>query len=142
MWQLTHTSYAPLVFNSIMLIDTDVLIWLTRSHTGAVTRLQTIRVWRISAVTYIELMQGCRHKKELASIKKGLALSQTLILPMSSAISDRAIALIETYALSHGLQLADALIAATALEHNLTILTANAKHFSAIAGLQIEVFLP
>jgi predicted nucleic acid-binding protein len=39
-------------------------------------------------------------------------------------------------------QLGDALIAATALEHNLTVLTANIKHFSAMAGLRIEAFVP
>ena len=47
-----------------------------------------------------------------------------------------------TIALSGGLHLADALIAATALEHSLTVLTANAKHFSIIEGLNMEKFLP
>jgi hypothetical protein len=125
-----------------MLIDTDVLIWMTRGHAGAAARLQTLLPWRISAVTYMELAQGCRNKQELAQIKKGLALSQTDILPISTAISDRAMQLIDAYALSHSMQLGDALIAATALEHGLTVLTANAKHFSAIPELAIEVFVP
>lgn len=125
-----------------MLIDTDVLIWMTRGHAGAAARLQTLLPWRISAVTYIELAQGCRNKQELAQIKKGLALSQTEILPISTAISERAMQLIDAYALSHSMQLGDALIAATALEHGLTVLTANAKHFSAIPELAIEVFVP
>ena len=125
-----------------MLIDTDVLIWMTRGHTGAAARLQTLLPWRISAVTYIELAQGCRNKQELAQIKKGLALSQTDILPISAAISDRAMQLIDAYALSHSMQLGDALIAATALEHDLSVLTANAKHFSAVAELEVEVFNP
>lgn len=46
----------------------------------------------------------------------------------------------EDLALSHGLQLGDALIAATALEHDLTVLTGNAKHFGAVGGLQVERF--
>jgi len=125
-----------------MLIDTDVLIWMTRGHAGAAARLQTLLPWRISAVTYMELAQGCRNKQELAQIKKGLALSQTDILPISTAISDRAMQLIDAYALSHSMQLGDALIAATALEHGLTVLTANAKHFSAVTELAIEVFNP
>ena len=50
--------------------------------------------------------------------------------------------LIDRYALSHGLQLGDALIAATALEYGLTVLTANDKHFNAIEGLMVEVFTP
>jgi predicted nucleic acid-binding protein len=125
-----------------MLIDTDVLIWMTRGHEGAATRLQTITPWRISAVTYIELAQGCRNREELARIKKGLALCQTEIVPVSAAISDRAMELIDTYALSHSMKLGDALIGATALEHGLTVLTANAKHFGAVNGLLIEVFVP
>ncbi len=125
-----------------MLIDTDVLIWMTRGHAGAAARLQTLIPWQISAVTYMELAQGCRNKDELARIKKGLALSQTAIVPMSEAITNRAMFLIDAYALSHGLQLGDALIAATALEHGRTVLTANAKHFRPIDGLQLETFTP
>jgi predicted nucleic acid-binding protein len=45
-----------------MLIDSDVLVWLTRGHVGAAQRLHAINPWRISAVTYIELAQGCRAK--------------------------------------------------------------------------------
>jgi predicted nucleic acid-binding protein len=40
------------------------------------------------------------------------------------------------------LLLADALIAATAQEHGLTLLTANVKHFSAIENLVVEAFVP
>ena len=125
-----------------MLIDTDVLIWMTRGHAGAAAKLQTITPWRISAVTYMELAQGCRNKEELTRIKKGLALCHTEIMSVSAAISDRAMQLIDAYALSHSMQLGDALIAATALEHNLTVLTANIKHFGAIEGLRIETFVP
>lgn len=125
-----------------MLIDTDVLIWMTRGHVGAAVKLQTVIPWRISAVTYMELAQGCRNKEELVRVKKGLALCQTEIIPVSVAISDRAVQLIDAYALSHGLQLGDALIAATAFEYHLTVLTANAKHFSQIERLNIEVFIP
>jgi predicted nucleic acid-binding protein len=125
-----------------MLIDTDVLIWLTRGHAGAATRLQALNPWRISAVTYMKLAQGCRDKQELARIKKGLAASQTEILPINATITDRAMQLVDDYALSHGMQLGDALIAATALEHGVTVLTCNAKHFSAVDGLSVEVFVP
>lgn len=125
-----------------MLIDTDVLIWMTRGHAGAAARLQAMTPWRISAVTYMELAQGCRNKQELERVKKGLALCQTEIVPVSTTISDRAMQLIDAYALSHGVQLGDALIAATALEHGLTVFTANTKHFGAIDGLRIEAFAP
>ena len=38
-----------------MLIDSDVLVWLTRGHVGAAARLHALAAWRISVVTYIEL---------------------------------------------------------------------------------------
>ena len=51
-------------------------------------------------------------------------------------------ALIDTHALADGLQLADALIAATALEHGLTLITGNTKHFAVVETLKIERFEP
>lgn len=125
-----------------MLIDSDVLVWLTRGHPLAAERLQAVNPWRVSVVTYIELAQGCRDKAELARLKNGLAARQTEVLPLTSAISQRAAALIDELALSHGLRLADALIGATAIEHQATLLTANVRHFSAVAGLRIEAFEP
>lgn len=125
-----------------MLIDSDVLVWLTRGHVGAAQRLQSLNPWRISVVTYIELAQGCRNGAELARLKKGLAAQHTEVLPLTPSISQRAAGLIDQLALSHGMRLADALIAATALEHGLPLLTANVKHFGAVADLQFEAFVP
>jgi predicted nucleic acid-binding protein len=125
-----------------MLIDSDVLVWLTRGHVGAAKRLHALPTWRISVVTYIELAQGCRDKAELARLKKGLAVRNTEIVPVTPAISQRALALIDEQALSHGIRLADALIGATAIEIQATLLTANVKHFSAVQGLTIEAFEP
>ena len=125
-----------------MLIDSDVLVWMTRGHAGAVQRLAQLLPWQLSAVTYIELAQGCRTKTELAQIKKGLTMSKANILPVTPSITERAMALIDNHALSNGLQLGDALIAATALEHGLTLLTGNKKHFAKLPGLELEVFKP
>jgi predicted nucleic acid-binding protein len=125
-----------------MLIDSDVLVWLTRGHVGAAQRLQELNPWRISVVTYIELAQGCRDKAELARLKKGLAARQTELLQLTPAISQRAAELVDALALSHGMRLADALIGATAIEYGLPLITANVKHFGAVKGLQIEAFVP
>lgn len=88
----------------------------------------------------MELALGCRSKQELERAKRGLALTQTQILPLTPEISERAMRLIDAFALSNGLQAADALIAATALEHNFTLLTGNVKHFASIEQLNIERF--
>ena len=125
-----------------MLIDSDVLVWFTRGHVGAATRLHALPAWKISTVTYIELAQGCRDKTELARLKKGLAARQTEVTPITPAISQRAAELIDALALSRGMRLANALIGATAIELRATLITANVKHFSVVEGLNIEAFEP
>lgn len=50
--------------------------------------------------------------------------------------------LIDRLALSHGLRLADALIGATAIELEATLITANIKHFGAVDELTIDAFEP
>jgi predicted nucleic acid-binding protein len=125
-----------------MLIDSDVLVWLTRGHAGAAARLQAITPWQISVVTYIELAQGCRNKAELERLKNGFAQQPTNILPITKAESELAMKLIDRHALSDGLKLADALIAATALELGVPLLTGNIKHFGAVAGLSLDRFDP
>lgn len=126
----------------LLLIDSDVLVWLTRGHAGAARRLNALNPWRISVVTYIELAQGCRDRAELARLKKGLAARRTEFVPITPIISERAVELIERLALSHGLRLADALIGATAIALGATLISANAKHFAAVDGLALEVFEP
>ncbi|MBI5626900.1 MAG: type II toxin-antitoxin system VapC family toxin [Nitrosomonadales bacterium] len=124
------------------LIDTDVLIWYLRGHPEAGRLLDSLAELILSAVTYMELMQGCRDKRELSLLKKDMGMRGTRILPIDANISDRAVSLIETHALSGGLQMADALIAATGLIHGLSLVTGNAKHFVALDGLIIERFIP
>ena len=125
-----------------MLVDTDVLIWHLRGYPQATRRLDELGALTLSAVSYLEVLQGMRNKAELVAVKKMLQHRAATLLPMSKAITQRAIELMESLTLSHGLQIGDALIAATALEHQLPVLTANVKHFSAVEGLKIEAFLP
>ena len=102
--------------------------------------------WVISAVSYMELAQGCRNKTELKAMQKAFKSSendaQPDILPITQTISNLASTLVEKYALSHSFHIADALIAATAMTHSLPLITSNNKHFSAIDGLKIQVFKP
>ena len=125
-----------------MLVDTDVLIWYLRGHAGAARFIDGLSELRLSAVTYMELVQGCRNRQELERLKKDLSRRQALTLPVSEAISNLATNLMETHFLGDGLMLADALIAATAIEHKLTLCSANAKHFRPIQGLALHTFEP
>ena len=125
-----------------LLIDSDVLIWVARGNTSAINKLQSSPNWRISAVSYMELAQGCRDKAELKAMQKAFLYEAGDVLAITQPISDLACTLVEKYALSHSVHLADALIAATAMAHAMPLLTGNSKHFSAIKGLEIEVFKP
>ena len=125
-----------------VLVDSDVLIWTLRGHAAAVAKMESLAEWHISAVTYMELAQGCRNKAELKAMQKAFQAESNDVLPITQSISDLACNLVEKHALSHSLHMADALIAATAINHSLPLLTANAKHFSAVAGLRVQVFKP
>lgn len=83
-----------------------------------------------------------RNKAELVAVKKMLDKRAATLLPVTEAITLRATELMESLTLSHGLQMGDALIAATALDHGLPVLTANVKHFGAVQGLTVEAFNP
>jgi len=125
-----------------MLVDTDVLIWHLRGYAQATRRLDALDEFVLSSVSYLEVLQGMRNKTELLAVKKMLERRSATLLPITEAIALRATGLMESLTLSHGLQLGDALIAATALEHRLPLLTANVRHFGAVGGLQLEAFVP
>ena len=123
-----------------MLVDSDVLIWHLRGYPQATRRLDQIDPLTISAVTYLELVQGMRNKTELAALKKMLQRRNAVMLPITEAITKQAISLMETLTLSHGMQMADALIAATAVVHQLPLFTGNVKHFAPVPELQTVAF--
>lgn len=124
-----------------MLVDTDVLIWHLRGYPQATRRLDQLPALTLSAVSYLEVLQGMRNKAEFVAVQKMLQRRHAVTLPLTEGITRRATELMEAMTLSHGLQMGDALIAATALEHGLPVLTGNVKHFSAIPGLLIEGFV-
>ena len=125
-----------------MLFDTDVLIWVLRGQQSAAALIDDDKQRFISVVNYMELMQGARSKKEQTLIKQFLNALDFTVLPITEAISHRAMILIEEYALKSGIQLADALVFATACENSLTLCSANQKHFRDIASLDAKVFVP
>jgi predicted nucleic acid-binding protein len=125
-----------------MLVDTDVLIWHLRGYPQATRRLDQLPSLTLSAVSYLEVLQGMRNKAEFVAVQKMLQRRQATMLPVTEAITQRATELMEALTLSHGLQMGDALIAATALEHGLPVLTGNVKHFAALPGVLIEGFSP
>lgn len=121
----------------IYLCDSCILIDYLRGKEDVKQKLLNDRKQGLgmSAVTYMELMVGALNKREVALIKKAFADFE--IIEISEAISIKARNLIEKFSKSHNLQIPDALIAATALELDLPLSTANLKDFQYIPGLKL-----
>jgi len=124
------------------LLDTDVLIWYLRGNQNAYDLIHSIGEFAISAVTYMELVQGMRNKDELRNLKKALKQWRVKTIYMDNEISALALFYVEEYFLSHSMQLADALIGATCATHGMTLYTANDKHYKIIKDLDIFIFRP
>jgi predicted nucleic acid-binding protein len=125
-----------------MIIDTDVLIWYMRGNEKAYEIIENSNPFFISVVTYIELVQGMRNKIELNNLRKALHGWNVQILYISEEVSSKAMFYVERHFLSHSVQLADALIGATAIAYGFPILTANDKHYKIMKGIQVKKFKP
>jgi predicted nucleic acid-binding protein len=125
-----------------MLIDTDVLIYHLRGNKNAQNIINKSIPFRISVITYMELIQGMKDKKELQLLQKTLKKWSVQIIQIDENISTRAMFLVEDYLLSNSLELTDALIAATSLENQEILLTANDKHYKYIPNIQVNKFKP
>jgi predicted nucleic acid-binding protein len=125
-----------------MLVDTDVLIWNFRGSAKAARLLDDQPGFAISAVTYMELVQGLRDQQEFRTLRQTLRFWQADIVQIDEAVSSRACFLVEQHAFGNSLFMADALIGATALERGEALLTGNMKHFRPIEGLELLPFSP
>jgi predicted nucleic acid-binding protein len=121
----------------MILCDTNILIEFYKNNAEITRALREIGLpdLAISTITTGELYFGARNRRELFKMKKHLAnLHQ---IPLDEEISTLTLSLLEMYALSHRLNLPDALIAATALRYNLSLYTLNIKDFRFIEGLSL-----
>ena len=122
------------------LVDTDVIIWYMCGNSRAASVLYKLDRFAISAITYIELLQGMRDKEEARILRATLKNWNTPILPISEEISGKAVSYVEQYFLSHSLRLADALIGATATINGLSLLTGNQKHYRMLPDVVLQKF--
>jgi len=124
------------------LVDTDVWIWYLRGLPAAADRLDRLQGLMFSSMSWMELLQGFRNRAEQKAVMKSLEMRHAIRLPITAEISEWAVGLMESQTLSHGLRSGDAIIAATALRHDLVLLTGNVRHFASVDGLSIERCLP
>ena len=123
-----------------MIIDTDVLIWYLRGNINAKKIITANTPFKISVINYLELIQGMQDKNELRALQRQIKKWPAEIIQINESISKHATFLVENYHLSHSMETGDAIIAATALENNEILLTANYKHYSFISNITIQKF--
>ena len=125
-----------------MLFDTDVLIWYLRGNPRAARTIQNAPLRYISVIKYMELLQGAKDKTEIKLIRSFLKDCGFETIHLTENIGHRAAIYVEEYALSSGIRSGDALIASTAVENNMTLVSSNKKHFKTINELEFQPFSP
>ena len=125
-----------------MIFDTDVMIWYMRGNDKAFKAIDESDRRTISIMTYMELIQGARDKKDQSAIRETLSEFSFQTLPITENIAHRAAIYMEEHCMKVSLCPADAIIAATAVEMDISLCTANNKHFKVIEELDIKLFRP
>lgn len=123
-----------------MIVDTDVLIWYSKGNSQAIKAIHSSEQLSISVVNYMEIVQGVRNRKELNAFKKALEVLNIKIIQIDELISTKSLFFVEKYSLSHSLELADALIGATAIIKNEPLLTGNDKHYKHLPDIKLKKF--
>lgn len=121
----------------MVLCDTNILINAFNGREDTIEQLDKIGFDKIvlSAVTVMELLQGMGDKNELAQMKKKIRYYDTV--QIDEAVSVKSIEFIELFKLSHGLQIPDAIIGATAVIHQIPLFTYNMKDFDFMPGIKL-----
>jgi len=125
-----------------MLFDTDIFIWVQRGNLKAARLVDETEERFLSVYSYMELLQTAKNSQQHQYTTDFLSSFGFVVLPLTERIGHRALIYLEEYTLSHGLKAGDAIVAATAVENKLTLISSNAKHFKAIQELKLEIFKP
>ncbi len=125
-----------------MLFDTDIFIWVQRGNLKAARLVDETEERFLSVYSYMELLQTAKNIQHHQYTIDFLSSFGFVVLPLTEKIGHRALVYLEEYTLSYGLKAGDAVIAATAVENNLTLISSNARHFKAIQELKLKIFKP
>jgi predicted nucleic acid-binding protein len=112
----------------MILVDTNIVIEFLRGSPNAVSWLEALdERAALSAISVMELYAGARSQRDERDI---VALCrQFACLAVGQQIGERAGAIMRHFHKSHGMDIPDAIIAATAEHHGLRLATLNVKHF-------------
>lgn len=121
-----------------VVIDTDILIDFGLDTDDAVNTMAVLEknyLLTINVITAMELYSGCRSKKDIKKVEELIA--DLHIRFVSNSISERAYDLMKKFRSSHGVEINDILIAATAIETGAKMISKNQKHYQFIPGLDL-----
>ena len=118
-----------------LLLDTDVLIDFFRGNSNVVAFVNknSSRII-LSSIVVAELYAGVKGDAELTVLENFVSLFRTI--PVTSEIARMGGLYKRDYGKSHGVGLADAIIAATCEAENADLKTLNVKHYPMIKGLR------
>lgn len=121
---------------SSLLVDSNVLIDYLRGRQVAVNYLRSLSTnFNVSVVTVAELYAGVREGVERTQLD---AFTRAFVtLPIERDIAEIGGLYRRDFGRTHGTGLHDALIAATATVHNLTLVTLNQRHFPMLASVTV-----
>jgi len=120
---------------SPILIDTDVMVDFLRGHPKAVALVQThsTRIM-LSTIVAAELYAGVKGDEELSTLDSLMSLFH--VVPVTRELARAGGLHKKNYAESHGIGLADAIVAATVEIANAELKTLNTRHYPMIKGLK------
>lgn len=119
-----------------LLIDTDVLIDYLTGQEDAVAFLESLlQPMFISSITVAELYSGVRDGKERVILDDFIEAFG--VVPLTADIAQKGGLYRRDFGKSHGVGLADSVIAATAEAINVTLVTLNQKHYPMVTNLLI-----
>ncbi len=118
-----------------ILLDTDVLVDFFRGHSKAVAfvNAHSARII-LSSIVVAELYAGVKGDAEQAALENFVSLFR--VVPVSAEIAKTGGLYKRDYGKSHGIGLADAILAATAEAENAKLKTLNSKHYPMLKGLR------
>lgn len=114
----------------MMLLDSNIVIYASKPEYSRLHKLIAEHAPAVSAISYVEVL-GYHQLTESDRLHFLGFFSSALILPITTAVIERAALLRQARKMSLG----DALVAATALLTGRTLVTRNIKDFSWIDGL-------
>ncbi|MFH2085479.1 MAG: type II toxin-antitoxin system VapC family toxin [bacterium] len=120
---------------STYLVDTTVLIDVQRHRLEAAQFLKDNDVV-VSYVTSLEMLVGVKNKEDMSKTNK--LLNGLVMHGGNTKISEKAVEFMRSYRLIMGIGIYDAILAATAIELKMILVTDNVKHFRGIGGLVVK----